>query len=159
MSTANPVTKQARWRKVLVTCFVMTFFCGGWYVAALGYVWARDTSSSVNSGPRLFVPTTRYDFGNVTAGPILRHMFAVRNDGATRVVLNRVSCGCCGSDEDAAPIILGPGTEKTIPMELHTAGKAGTLRRVLQITTSDPTLPRILFTMTAHIKRVEVSGE
>ncbi|MDH4161692.1 MAG: DUF1573 domain-containing protein [Nitrospirota bacterium] len=43
------------------------------------------------SGPRIYVPEVRYDFGAVKAGDKLEHLFLIRNDGTGELVIRKVS--------------------------------------------------------------------
>jgi hypothetical protein len=146
----NP-RKTIRWRRVAVAYVAGGLVCGGLYLAALKLVAAPEDAAAAGPQPQVVVGHTQHDFGAVAAGQTLRHRFAVKNRGRTRIVLNRDTCGDCGDDPQPGHIILGPGEETEIPVVLKTTGKTGPLRRVLQITTSDPRLPKIRFTVTAQV--------
>ncbi len=142
---------QVNWRRILVIYLCGGFVLGGLYLAAHAYVAEPSASVSSSDGPKISIVSTQHDFGQVQAGESLRHEFVVQNHGATRLVLNEDSGGCCGNGELESPLIAGPGGQIRIPVRLETAGRSGFLENTVTMTTSDRQQPRIELKVTAQI--------
>lgn len=122
------------------------------YVTMLNHVSAHHSKSVHRMAARLDVPVDHHDFGVVRSGDALRYEFPIRNLGHKRVILNRTSCGCT-DDGLARTLILQPGDEINFPATLSTQGRAGKLSRHVELKTSDPERPQIVFTLSAIAKK------
>lgn len=123
----------------------------GLHLAADPGLFRADPVASAQAGASIVVDTTRHDFGQVPAGPLLRHEFVISNRGDRRIVLNEVGCPGCGHNVMDDTVIVPPGGQWRMPVSLATTGRSGPLRRVVTITTSDPDRPQIEFTLSALV--------
>ena len=95
--TANYV-KRIGWRRVLSLWGVGVLILAGLYVGTRTIVSPTKNVTSAESGPRIFVPISRHNFGQVRAGTVLHADFTVRNHGPRRVVLYATRSGSTSHD-------------------------------------------------------------
>lgn len=85
-------------------------------------------------GPVLRFGESRFDFGTVEAGTIVRHRFPFRNAGGEPLVLThaRSTCGCTVPEYPKTPI--APGDTASVLVVFDTEGKAGPQRKPITLT-------------------------
>jgi hypothetical protein len=68
---------------------------------------------------------TKYSFGTVSEGKVVRHAFRFKNTGQNPLMIAKtdVTCGCTVPNFPSEPI--GPGSDGEITVEFNTAGKSG----------------------------------
>ena len=96
---------------------------------------APAAAQSAEKGPRLVLPVSSYDFGNVPrkGGNIVRE-FVFRNEGTAPLVIVRVLtyCSCFKATFPKQPV--APGAEGVIRVVYEPLkGEPGTFNKVLQI--------------------------
>jgi hypothetical protein len=100
----------------------------------------------------LAIWTTEHDFGTVTAGPVLDHVFEVRNTGDRRLVLQEVSASCSCGGASKAPLIIEAGATGLIRARLETAKIRGPMKIDVRYRSSDPERPSVTFSLLADVK-------
>ena len=95
-----------------------------------------DGSGEVDTagGPVLRFGESRYDFGTVREGEIVRHRFPFRNAGGQDLLIThaRSTCGCTVSEYPRAPI--APGDTGSVLVVFDTEGKPGPQRKPVTLT-------------------------
>lgn len=101
-----------------------------------------------NSAGLSFRPT--HDFGAVKPGDVKSHVFLIRNDGVTKVTVNRiiVDCGCTAVQLEDRIIPVG-GTASVL-VELDTKGLRGRVTKQVAVTFQDG-LPTIIMSLQAIV--------
>ncbi|MDD5707282.1 MAG: DUF1573 domain-containing protein [Kiritimatiellae bacterium] len=102
---------------------------------------AADPQPEIARTPFLTIPEPLHDFGSVT-GLTVRHTFALRNDGPTNVVIQRVRA-CCGARCTLAVSNIPPGAVSELQVLLDLTGRKGAFRKTLYLHTDDPMRPII----------------
>jgi hypothetical protein len=104
---------------------------------------AASQAVTLASGPRVVVPHSVHDFGEVRAGEIVRHLFLVENPGNQPLTLAPVrnECGCTA--EVGSHGTLAAGDRTYIAVSVDTTGLAGSRTRSAVFKTNDPTRPEV----------------
>lgn len=78
--------------------------------------------------------TTTFDFGTVTAGEVVTHVFNFTNTGKGPLVISKAnaSCGCTVPDYPRDPIM--PGGSGKISVQFNTTGKLGAQNKTVTVT-------------------------
>src|SRR5262245_6276590 len=86
--------------------------------------------------PKIALDEREFNFGQVKEGEQLSHIFKIKNEGSTELVIHNVSpaCGCTASD---FPRKLAPGEEGKITLAVRTAGMNGKNDRYADIISND----------------------
>jgi glutathione peroxidase len=102
-------------------------------------VFAQENAPTTGA-PKLKLEAASHDFGRVAEGTEVRHVFKVRNVGATELIIKNVSpaCGCTASDFTKQ---LAPGQEGQITLSVKTEGMAGKTERYADVISNDPKEP------------------
>jgi Protein of unknown function (DUF1573) len=77
--------------------------------------------------------TTTYDFGDITEGAVVKHVFKFKNVGAVPLVISDVqtSCGCTATEWQHAPIAVGASSE--IRVQFNSEGKDGMQEKPVRV--------------------------
>ena len=103
--------------------------------------------------PKFTFGETIHDFGTITEGEVVNHVFAFTNEGDTPLIIEsaKASCGCTVPRWPKEPIPVG-GTGE-IEVSFNSKGKPGTQNKTVTITAN--TYPKIT---KLNIKSVVVKG-
>lgn len=76
---------------------------------------------------------TEYDFGTITEGEVVDHVFKFKNTGDAPVILSQVSasCGCTTPDYTKEPVL--PGQEGEIKVSFNSLGQVGVQQKIVSI--------------------------
>ncbi|MBN1106156.1 MAG: DUF1573 domain-containing protein [Deltaproteobacteria bacterium] len=88
-------------------------------------------------GPRMILPESVYDAGEVKEGAVVSHTFKVLNRGDRDLKIEdvRVDCGCSTVEFDRS---IPPGREGKITLKVDTKGYEGKIRKGAVIRANDP---------------------
>lgn len=116
-----------------------------------GNIVKGETATLKLSGPSLEVPKTQYNFGKVTEGVVVDHIFTFKNVGTEPLTIQEVksSCGCTAALLSKKE--LKPGEEGELKVELNTANRSGKMSRNVTIISNDPKEPQKHLTIYAEI--------
>jgi hypothetical protein len=113
---------------------------------------ARQTQAGGPSSPapKLVVPLTSFEFGDVYRGEIISHTFVIRNEGGADLVIKEftAACGCSVTESDR---VIPPGKEGRAVLEIDTSTQAGEITKVATLRTNDLARPNLLLTLTANV--------
>lgn len=106
---------------------------------------------AVKPGPSLDIPSAQYNFGKVTEGKVVDHIFTFNNAGDSPLTIKEVktTCGCTAALLSKKE--LAPGEEGTLKVELNTANRSGKMTRNVTIISNDPEDPQKSLTIYAEI--------
>ncbi len=126
-----------------------------WVLIALlfkGSAIAETVQTSELTGPRIFIPNTSRDFGEVAQGAILEEEFKIKNIGTKDLIIRSLDPACgCTSAVINDPVIK-PGSESSIRLSFNTLGFRGDKEKVLRIYSNDPLNSSQVVTVKANIK-------
>lgn len=83
--------------------------------------------------PVLSFNESAYDFGDISQGDKVTHVFKFKNEGSVPLLISNVqtTCGCTVPQWPKTPI--APGTESEIKATFNSAGKMGKQNKVITI--------------------------
>ncbi len=114
------------------------------------------SSSGQTGGPKITLDQTEFDFGNVTEGDKLTHVFTIKNTGDAPLLIDRVrtSCGCTVADLKTKEI--APGASGEVEVSFDTKGRMGPNRKTITISSNDKQTPNANVEIKANIERLLV---
>ena len=106
-------------------------------------LWASDKR------PTAVFDSLSKDFGTVTMGELLRHVFKVTNRGDDILELKKVeaSCGCTAALLSSEQV--QPGKTAEVEVKVKTEGKTGRIENRVTVTTNDPRQAEITLKLSA----------
>jgi uncharacterized cupredoxin-like copper-binding protein len=102
-------------------------------------------------GPKLFSPATKFDFGSVEQGSIVKHKFVIVNNGDQMLIIDKVvsSCGCTVAEPEKKELKAGETT--TIAAEFNSTGRLGDQLKTISILSNDQVNPLFQLTLTGKV--------
>ena len=94
-----------------------------------------------------------HDFGTVDEGVVLDYSFEFRNTSNTPLEIVNVEATCGCTVLDSWDRVVEPGQTGRIPVRLNTRTFNGPVRKAINVTTSDPTMPRVMLTLAATVMK------
>lgn len=96
--------------------------------------WAQDdTTSDPVSGPMISFGEKTFDFGDITQGDKVEHVFTFENTGTEPLIITNVqtTCGCTAPEWPRDPVI--PGQKSSIKVVFNSTGKMGRQNKVITV--------------------------
>ena len=89
--------------------------------------------NAVTNGAVISFEEEKFDFGDITQGDVVEHVFKFKNTGNQPLVLSNVAttCGCTATDWPRDPIM--PGKSGTIKAQFNSAGKLYQQNKVITV--------------------------
>lgn len=102
-------------------------------------------------GPKLLVLPTEHEFGKITQGDKVTHVFVLTNNGGDLLVIENVqaSCGCTAATPEKNE--LAPGESTNLEVVFNSAGRNGAQKKNITIKSNDPENPLIKLVITATV--------
>jgi len=116
---------------------------------------ALSAGAAVHAGgPRIAFETTLHDFGTVSEGDKLRHVFAFKNTGKAPLLISsaRASCGCTVAALKVKSI--APGGTGEIDATFDTHGRVGSSRTTIAVESNATDQAHATLTLTANVERL-----
>ncbi|GAB4030650.1 DUF1573 domain-containing protein [Spirosoma jeollabukense] len=94
---------------------------------------SAQATASAKSPKIKFDQTGIYDFGTLTEGDTVEHVFSFTNTGEFPLIINNVtaSCGCTTPDWPHEPV--APGTKSSVRVRFNSRGKSGEQNKTVTI--------------------------
>jgi hypothetical protein len=107
----------------------LVFVLAAFFVANFAFA---QTAEKQN-GPAINFQETSYDFGDITQGDVVEHVFKFENTGNEPLILSNVqtTCGCTAPSWPREPI--APGASADLTVKFSSAGKMGNVTKVITI--------------------------
>ncbi|MBU1695178.1 MAG: DUF1573 domain-containing protein [Verrucomicrobia bacterium] len=101
-----------------------------------------------NYAPRIACAEARWNFGEQVNTQVLEHVFTLKNEGNTTLLIGNVrpTCGCTVAQLSTSS--LEPGAEAALTTKLDLRGRSGTQMKQIRIESNDPTQSPFVLTMT-----------
>lgn len=102
--------------------------------------------------PNLVIEPPSHDFGKVTEGQRLTHVFVVKNTGGQPLEIGAVqpSCGCTAAV--LAEKVVAPGGSTRIEVAFDTRGRLGKNRKTIRVRSNDPDSQSTELVFTADVE-------
>lgn len=104
-------------------------------------------------GPVITLEETTYDFGTITQGDVVEHIFKFTNTGNQPLIITniQISCGCTTPEWPRNPIM--PGEKGEIKVGFNSNGKLNKQTKTLPIISNSVNDASITFTTTVLTKQ------
>lgn len=104
--------------------------------------------------PRLDMPNSSYDFGEIYEAWDVTHTFAVQNTGDAdlRIVNLVTSCGCTTAELSSDVIPPGRRADLAVTFDANYHPASGPVSRLVWFVTNDPTRPWVEVEITADVR-------
>jgi len=102
-------------------------------------------------GPKISIPVSAHDFGQIKQGDIVKFEFDIVNSGDDLLKIKNVnaSCGCTAAKPDKNE--LGPGEATKLKVEFNSAGRLGKQVKTIFVETNDPKMPMSSLNITSIV--------
>ncbi len=102
-------------------------------------------------GPKIVVQQMEYDFGQISQGEKVTHVFVISNAGGDLLEIKDVkpSCGCTVAEPDKKS--LAPGESTNLVVTFDSKGRYGKQKKIIRVTTNDPENPVIMLTLKGKV--------
>lgn len=99
---------------------------------------ARLTEEEKSVAPKVEFAEKVFDFGELTQGQNAEHVFTMKNNGASDLIIRKTksSCGCTAIAPQAK--IIKAGEETEIKVVFNSRGKRGRQNKLITVITNDP---------------------
>jgi Protein of unknown function (DUF1573) len=93
------------------------------------------------AAPEISVDRPVYDFGSISQGKKVEHVFIIRNKGNTPLNIKSVrpSCGCTAITSSAS--VIAPGKSGEIKTSFNSANYSGAVNKTVTVDSNDPKVP------------------
>ncbi len=110
-------------------------------VVALFYVSAQEAIEEPLTGPKIFFAKSSHDFGDISQGDRVEHIFKFENTGTEPLILTdvRTTCGCTAPQWPREPI--PPGQVSELKVIFNSAGKVGIQNKVITVMSNSVNSP------------------
>jgi hypothetical protein len=110
------------------------------------------TLSGQDKAPSIVIDNPAKDFGKVTQGETIKHVFSFSNKGVATLEILSVepSCGCQAASLSEKKI--HPGQSGQIEVMLDTTGLTGVVDKAVHIITNDPRRPSVSLSVRADVQ-------
>lgn len=85
------------------------------------------------NGPKIVFQESSFDFGDITQGDVVEHVFTFENTGNQPLILSNVqtTCGCTAPSWPREPI--APGDTGEIKVKFNSRGKVGMQNKIITV--------------------------
>ncbi len=108
---------------------------------------------SARPKPRLMIQSAVYEAGDIEPGALVRHEFAIANEGNAPLEITEVKpgCGCAAAMFDR---VIPPGATGaiTISVKVYPEWAGQTLRKTAWVLTNDPVSPQVRLVISGRVK-------
>jgi hypothetical protein len=102
------------------------------------------------AAPAARVEAATYDFGSISDGVPVRHVFKVGNAGDAPLTLKAASV-CCGAKAVLPPGPIPPGGSGDVSVEMNLRGRRGAVNKSIYLSTNDPANPHLRLALTGNV--------
>ena len=125
-------------------------------IGTLTYAQQKAAVPAVKTdGPIITLEETSFDFGTITQGDVVEHVFKFANTGNQPLIITniQISCGCTTPQWPREPIM--PGAKGEIKVGFNSAGKLNKQNKTLPIISNSVNDASITFTTNVLAKEAQ----
>ncbi|MEK6477702.1 DUF1573 domain-containing protein [Catalinimonas sp. 4WD22] len=118
-----------------------------------------ETDAPQGDAPKFEFEESSYDFGSITEGDVVEHIFKFTNTGEAPLVIQSASasCGCTVPSYPREPV--APGESGEIQVKFNSANKPGIQNKTVSITANtNPTITRLTIKSNVMPKGEQAAG-
>lgn len=99
------------------------------------------------AAPEISADRPVYDFGSISQGKKVEHVFIIRNKGNTPLTIKSVrpSCGCTAITTSAS--VIAPGKSGEIKATFNSANYSGVVNKTVTVDSDDPKVPSSILSL------------
>jgi hypothetical protein len=100
-----------------------------------------QTAEGPKNGPIIIFTENSFDFGDITQGDTVKHVFSFKNTGTAPLILSEVitTCGCTAPKWTNQPVL--PGKTGEIAITYNSAGKEGMQNKIITVLSNSVNTP------------------
>ena len=117
------------------------------------------TASTNGAAPQFSFKEETYDFGDITEGDVVEHIFTFTNTGDAPLVIQdaKASCGCTIPKKPEQPV--APGETSEIGVKFNSSSKSGVVKKAITITANtNPAVTQLYITANIAPRAPEAVG-
>ena len=109
------------------------------------------------TGPKIYFAEKSFDFGDITQGDRVEHVFEFENTGNEPLILSdvRTTCGCTAPEWPREPV--APGAKANLKVVFNSTGKYGVQNKVITVISNSVNSPARVKIVT-NVLRKEADG-
>lgn len=109
------------------------------------------TKEEKQQAPKAVFDVQMYDFGNIREGDEVSHVFCLKNEGHSNLLIRRIEtgCGCTAVVPDSRVVPVGDSCN--IQVIFRTKGREGKQFKTIQLTTNDYRKPNMILKIRANV--------
>ena len=94
---------------------------------------SADGKMDTTNMAKIVFTTLSHDFGSITEGEVIKHIFTFKNVGAVPLVISDIqtSCGCTVPEWQRAPIAVGASSQ--VRVQFNSEGKEGVQEKPIRV--------------------------
>ncbi len=107
----------------------LVFVLAAFFVASFAFAQTAEKQD----GAAITFAESSHDFGDITQGDVVEHVFKFENTGNEPLILSNVktTCGCTAPSWPREPI--APGATADLTVKFNSAGKMGKVTKVITV--------------------------
>jgi len=116
---------------------------------------SKLTPEQKAKAPKIVFKNTKYDFGTVTEGEIVKHDYVFTNEGQSELIIRKTkaSCGCTAIEPNKTN--LKPGESSQVGISFNTTGRTGKQVKNITVITNDPEKSTVILTVEGTVNPKE----
>lgn len=121
---------------------------------------ARSQAQTSAAGPAITFDSIEYNFGKVSSGEYVKHIYSVTNTGTEELIISNVhpACGCTTAGTFTRHI--APGSVGSIPIQFNSSRYSGTVVKTIDVYSNAKNQPHATLRLTGAIwKAINVSPQ
>lgn len=99
---------------------------------------SKLTSEELANAPVAAFSESRYDFGNINEGSVVKHDFILENKGKSDLIIRKVTASCGCTAVQPSKTMVKPGEQVPITVKFNSRGRSGQQNKTVTVITNDP---------------------
>jgi len=112
---------------------------------------SSEVSKRLAKGPKLYFPSTQYNFGAVQAGTIVTGKLKFTNSGKDVLRIDRLEPSAEYITAVTNKSVVSPGASGKLSIRFNTSNRTGKITRTIAVYSNDPRNPREIITIYINI--------
>jgi len=113
------------------------------------------TTEDMALAPVVEYDRTTFDFGTISPGQVVEHVFTLTNSGKSDLLIRKVSASCGCTAVQPARNVISPGGSTEIKATFNSAGREGNQKKAITVITNDPKHSRTILWINGVVAKNE----